>query len=160
MVFAFGPFDHTSNITSANTAAVEFPWLSIRKDQSYPVFTNATTDQAFIGYDPENASSGQINAYFRWENITDNSSVYVIKLRLVTASELSNTITIPTSSTVDVTLRRLQKFKITPNTEYKYVLTQQGNSLQSGVVSSNDRGLLTIYGLEITANPLLVEIKF
>ena len=48
LVFAFGPFGHTADISSANIAAVEFPWLNINKDQSYPVFTHAvSTDQVF-----------------------------------------------------------------------------------------------------------------
>lgn len=158
LVFAFGPFGHTADITSANTAAVEFPWLSIRKDQSYPVFTSATTDQTFGGYNPANASSGQINAYFRWENITDDNNSYCIKLRLVASSELSKPITIPASSTVDVTPRRLQKFHIALNTAYNYTLKQSGNILQSGVATSNGDGLLTIHDLTITATPLLLEI--
>jgi hypothetical protein len=158
LVFAFGPFGHTADVTPANTAAVEFPWLSIRKDRSYPVFTNATTDQVFSGYDPNNKTSGQINAYFRWQNMADNSSSYSISLRLVAASELSKPITIPPSSTVDVTLRRLQKFHIAPNTEYKYTLTQGSNILQSKVASSDGNGLLTIHGLVITADPSILKI--
>jgi hypothetical protein len=159
LVLAFGPFGHTDNVTSANLAVVEFPWLSIRKDQSYPVFTNATTSQTFPGYDVNNTTSGQINAYFRWENITDDSNSYSIKLRLVANSELSKPVAIPTSSTVDVTPRRLQKFHITPNAKYKYILSQNGKNLQSGIVKSNSNGLLTIPDLTITATPLLLEIK-
>ena len=58
LILAFGPFGHTENITSANAVAVEFKWLSIRKDQSYPVFTNATTDQVYGGYNSTDTSSG------------------------------------------------------------------------------------------------------
>jgi predicted esterase len=159
LVLAFGPFGHTDNVTSANPAVVEFPWLSIRKDQSYPVFTNATTDQTFPGYDVNNTTSGQINAYFRWENIADDSNDYRIKLRLVASSELSKPVAIPTSSTVDVTPRRLQKFHIRPNTEYKYILTQGGNTIQSGAVFSDGGGLLTIRNVTITTIPLMLEIK-
>jgi predicted esterase len=159
LIFVYGPFGHTENVTSANIAALEFPWLSIRKDQSYPVFTNATTDQTFPEYDVNNMTSGQINAYFRWENIEDSNNVYRIKLRLVSSSELSKPITIPLSSTADVTLRRLQKFHITPNIKYNYTSTCDGKIFQHGIVTSNEDGLLTIPRLTISAVPLMLEIK-
>ncbi len=159
LVLAFGPFGHTDNVSSANPVVVGFPWLSIRKDQSYPVFTNATTDQTFPGYDVNNLSSGQVNAYFRWENIADDSNAYRIKLRLVASSELSKPVTIPVSSTADVTPRRLQKFHIAPNTKYSYTSTCNDRILQHGIAVSNGNGLLTIPGLTITTMPLLLEIK-
>ncbi|MEN6386095.1 MAG: hypothetical protein ABFD79_12980 [Phycisphaerales bacterium] len=159
LMLAFGPFGHTENITPANPAIVDFPWFNIRKNESYPVFTNATTDKVFGGYNPEDKSNGQINGFFRWENITDDSNSYSIKLRLVTNSELSRPTAIPASSIVDVTPRRLQKFHITPNTEYKYTSSQGGAIIKRGVITSDDNGLLTIRGLTITASPLCLEIK-
>ena len=49
-----------------------FDWLSVRKNESYPVFTNASTDDPLPWPKKlDDKKSGQINAFFRWKNVRD-----------------------------------------------------------------------------------------
>jgi pimeloyl-ACP methyl ester carboxylesterase len=158
--FAWGPFGHTYNVSAANPAAYEFPWLAIRRNEAYPVFTRATTDNKFPALsnkiDPD--QNGQINGYFRWKNIEDTPDAFAMELRLVKKDELKRSVETPRKSVADVTLRRLQKFAVVPGAECKWSLTLAENVLQSGSVKGEEGGLLTIPGVTITDTPACLRI--
>lgn len=155
LAFAWAPFGHTADVSPASPAVYEFPWRSIRRDQAYPVFTNASTDNVYPGFQVTTAPDqhGQINGYFRWKNVTDSADAFAMELRLVAKAELRRPIDTPATATADVTLRRLQKFRVQPGGTYRWKVSAGAESLQSGQVTADRDGLLTIRKLTITDRP-------
>ena len=160
LTFAWGPFGHTADVNAANPAVYEFPWLTIRKNEAYPVFTHATTDHRYPGFhnctDPD--QDGQINGYFRWKNIEDTAAAFTMELRLVRQDELRRSIETPRESVADVTLRRVQKFVVAPQAEYPWRLMSGEKVLQSGNVTADAHGVLTIPAVKITEAPACLKI--
>jgi hypothetical protein len=160
LFFAWGLFGHRIDVSAANPAVHKFPWLAIRKNEAYPVFTRASTNNRYPGFmnKTESDQEGQINGYFRWRNIEDSEKALVMELRLVKMKELGNTVMPPGQSITDLTLRRLQKFPATKGTEFKWTLTRIGRVLQSGKVRADENGILTIPSLTITDRPSQLKI--
>lgn len=152
MVFAWGPFGHTADVSSTNPAVFEFPWLKIRKDEAYPVFTKATTDNRYPGFknstDPD--QSGQINGYFRWKSVEDSPARVVTDLRIVAPEELKRPIETPDVSVAQVTLRRLQKFSVKPGAKYHWTRSSDTTIVESGTVTADERSLVTVPELVIS----------
>src|SRR3954471_19028529 len=107
----WGPFWHANNheqILKVNDLVSSFDWLSVRKDEAYPAFTNASTNDPLPWPDKlTDKKPGQVNAFFRWKNVADTAEAVEMSLFLVKPSELKTSFAIPTESTADVTLRRL-----------------------------------------------------
>ena len=114
----WGPFGHANNhanIMKVNDLINSFDWLSVKKNESYPVFTNASTNDPLPWPDQlGDKKSGQINAFFRWKNVRDTPDAIETTLFLVKPADLKTTFTIPTESTADVSLRRLQMLRVAP----------------------------------------------
>jgi poly(3-hydroxybutyrate) depolymerase len=156
LVFAWGPWGHSNSYAKTNRAAYEFPWLQIRKNEAYPVFTDASTDQKYPGCKPPQPDpEGQINAFGRWTNITDTPEEFAMELRLVDKAELSAPISLPEEVRADVSLRRLQKFKVQVGKTYAWTF----GSNRSGDVQPNPAGLLTFPRLVIFAKPTRLTLK-
>ena len=160
LAFAWGPFGHTADVRAANPAVYEYPWFSIRKNEAYPVFTHATTDNRYPGHMNSTApdQNGQINGYFRWKNMQDTAKNFVMELRLVKKDELRRPIETPRESVADITLRRLQKFSVGPGTKYKWSMTVAEKVLQSGKATADARGVLTIPAVTIADTPSRLKI--
>ncbi|MBR4751353.1 MAG: hypothetical protein IK077_06305 [Thermoguttaceae bacterium] len=155
----WGNYGHENNdekVAQYNDLFKTFDWTSIRKDEAYPVFTNASTDSDIPWPDKlENAPAGQRGAYFRWKNKTDSPDKFEMELRLATAEELQSKIfNIPTVSIADVSIRRLQLFKIQPNEEIKWRF-----GTKSGVVQADKNGLVTIPELTTTDKPCALILE-
>ena len=155
----WGNYGHANNdeeVAKYNDLFKTFDWTSIRKDQAYPVFTNASTDSVIPWPDNlENPPAGQRGAYFRWENKTDSTDNFEIELRLASASELKTKLfDVPTESTADVSLRRLQNFKIEPNETISWSFGDQ-----SGKVGASKTGLITIPELTIGVEPIVLKLS-
>jgi hypothetical protein len=165
MAFAWGPHGHINNPLKFNAALVEFPWLSIRRNEAYPVFTSASTDNKYPGFQNLTAAdqNGQINAFFRWKNIADTTAQFTIELRLVKKDELlkPGTIEYPSTTVADVTLRRLQKFPVTPGKVLKWQMVAEGKVRQFGEATADADSLVTIPKVSIESIPaqLKVELK-
>ena len=114
----WGPFGHANNhenILKVNDLINSFDWLSVKKNEAYPVFTNASTNDPLPWPNQlTDKKSGQINAFFRWKNVRDTPDVVEMTLFLVKPADLKTTFTIPTEATADVSLRRLQMLKVAP----------------------------------------------
>ena len=160
--------DHNAHYKNSNQFAVNFPWLSIRRNQAYPVFMNASSDDKYPGHmSKEPDQKGQKNAYFRWSVIEDTEDRFVIELRL--ANQLQFMRDLPTSEELaqmrmpissDVTLRRFQNFKLQSdlNKSYNWVIEREGSIRSSGQISPNDKGLLTVENVEIGLVPIQLTI--
>lgn len=165
MMFTWMPRGHMGDPVYYNEGVANFPWRSIRRNEAYPVFTNASTDQKYPGYKnkKDDDQFGQINGYFRWKNVTDTADRFVMELRLAKKEEFKlkpafKRPELPATSTADVTFRRLQQFRVIPGKTYNWRWLLDGKPQQAGRVVADDEGLLTIVGLKITDVPCRLEI--
>ncbi|HQZ66084.1 MAG TPA: prolyl oligopeptidase family serine peptidase, partial [Planctomycetaceae bacterium] len=76
LCFYWGPFGHANNsaqIAKVNDLIDSLDWLNIKKNEAYAVFTNATCNSILPWPDDlKNLAAGQVNAFFRWQNISDS----------------------------------------------------------------------------------------
>lgn len=158
LILYWGPFGHANNhanIMKVNDLINSFDWLSVKKDESYPVFTDASTNDPLPW--PKQLSdkkAGQINAFFRWKNVRDTPDVSETTLFLIKPAELKTAFTIPTEATADVSLRRLQMLRIAPGAVVRWSF---GKS--EGEIRADAAGCVTIPRLKITAEPTKLNIS-
>jgi len=153
---AFGHANNTEKICEVNDLIESFDWLSIRKNAAYPVFTNAQSDDPVPWPEREKCTTpGQVNAWFRWENVTDSPRDFEMDLWLVSNEELrSKFFTVPQNTTADVTLRRLQELKLTPNQTVRWEFGRR-----SGTAKTDQRGVLSIPALTLTQQKTRLKIR-
>jgi len=155
----WGPFGHANNhanILKVNDLINSFDWLAVKKNEAYPAFTSATTNDKLPWPDDlKNTQPGQINAFFRWKNISDTPDKLELSLFLTTPADMKTTFTIPTEATADVTLRRVQNLKFAPG---ERVMWQFGNDLV-GATTADATGHATITGLKLTAEPTTLVVQ-
>lgn len=148
------------SIISKNDLAFSFPWLEIKQNEAYPVFTDASSDSKAPWLVTEGAdATGQINAFFRWKNISDTAAAFSMELRLLAPSDVKSTIAFPTESTADVTLRRLQKFAVAAGKNCTWEFTRGGATIAKGNVQADANGLITIPRLAISQTPTVLTVK-
>ncbi len=154
----WGPFGHANNsasIKQVNDLIDSFDWLSVKRNEAYPVFTNASTDSKIPWPDNvKSKESGQINAFFRWKTERDIDDAFEVKLFLVTGEELESRFEIPAEARADVTLRRLQKFRSKPGGIFRW---EFGAAKGEGKVDA--QGLITISGLSISGDAKTLRIR-
>lgn len=150
------------SIVSKNDLAFSFPWLEIKRNEAYPVFTDATSDSRapwLISSGESSDQTGQINAFFRWKNIEDTQTSFSLELRLLKPSEIKSAMTFPMESIADVTLRRFQRFEVTAGKDYSWQLQREGVVAAKGNAQPNATGLLTIPKLTITQTPAVLNLR-
>ncbi len=152
----WGTFGHGNNaeaIARKNDLVDSLDWLAIRRDQAYPVFTNASSDDPLPWPEQlDDPNPGQINGFFRWRNLEDTPARFRMELRLLKAGELKTRFKLPGEVTCQVTPRRLQQFRVEPGREYTWRFGEQ-----QGRVRADEHGLLTL-PLTITATPTVLEL--
>ncbi|MBR1921408.1 MAG: prolyl oligopeptidase family serine peptidase [Kiritimatiellae bacterium] len=170
----WGDYGHCGSVSDAkkkNPEVGRFDWLAVRKNAVYPVFTNASTDDVlpwpFRNFKPnvntwggwagdiradshkelaEGAKPvGQVNAYFRWENVRDEKKGVVVQLWTDGVD----------ASTADVTLRRVQGVGAQPGRKARWTF-----GAQKGAVSADATGHVTIPGLKITSAKQKLAVKW
>lgn len=188
----WGNYGHCGDVGAArkkNPLVERFDWLSIRKNAAYPVFTNASSDDKCpwpfsvwkpvennwggwagdIRGDSQKAIAagakpiGQVNGFFRWENLKDQKNGISMNLFLVTAQELGidelsddpNTLSVPMKATADVSLRRIQAVKVKPGQSVKWEFGGK-----KGSVKADANGLITIPALTITAKKQKLVVRY
>src|SRR5262249_6786212 len=91
LILYWGPFGHANNhenIKKVNDLFDTFDWLSIRKNEAYPVFTNATTNDPLPWpNDLKDKKPGQMNAFFRWKDVRENAGGIEMTLSLMKAAD-------------------------------------------------------------------------
>ena len=158
LILYWGPFGHANdhaNIKKVNDLIDSFDWLGVKKNESYPVFANASTDDPLPWPKKlDDKKAGQINAFFRWKNVRDTPDALETTLFLVKPSEMKTRFKVPTEAIADVSLRRLQKLKIAPGATVRWSF-----GASKGEVRADERGCITIPKLKITEEPttLIVE---
>jgi pimeloyl-ACP methyl ester carboxylesterase len=165
LVLGWGPFGHPSSRTPIEKytpceAVLAYPWLEVRKNEAYPVFTCASCDQRspWLNAPAEYDESGQMNAYFRWRNQKDAPTGLVMQLWIAQPTLKNPPPALPKTATADVTLRRLQQFKPQPGRTYSWQVTRDGRVIASGKTTPDATNLLTIHGLEFSETPTELSI--
>ena len=158
LYFYWGPFGHADNhllIEKANDLTNSFDWLNVRKNDAYPVFANAASNNKLPWPDDlKSAAAGQVNAFFRWKCLSDTNNKLEMSLFLVTPAELKTTFEIPKETTADVSLRRIQNGPVTPGGAFQWAF---GSAKGEG--KADACGLITIPGLKITAEPTTLTVS-
>ena len=158
LFFYWGPFGHANNsekIMKVNDLINSFDWLSVKKNEAYPVFTNASTNDALPWPDQTaDKKPGQVNAFFRWKDLSDTRDGIEMSLFLIKPSELKTMFTIPSAATADVTLRRLQALRVAPGEKMHWTF-----GAATGEVNADDRGCVTVPKLKITADPATLSVR-
>ena len=157
LYFYWGPFGHANNsaqIMKVNDLIDSFDWLNIKKNEPYAVFTNASCNSKLPWPDDmKSSAAGQVNAFFRWKNLSDTAEKFETSLFLVNASDLKTQFEIPKEASADVTLRRLQSFRLKPGTTFRWTF-----GTASGEGKSDAQGLVTIPALKMTAEPVTLTV--
>jgi poly(3-hydroxybutyrate) depolymerase len=165
LVLGWGPFGHpTFSYIIAKyplcQIALAYPWLDIRKNEAYPVFTRASTDQRcpWLNAPADYDGSGQMNAWFRWKNKEDEPSSFAMQLWIAHPA-VKDPPGMPDTAKADLTLRRLQHFEVKAGRSYAWQTTREGHAISSGRITVGDNGLLTIpqVGMSTVAADLSVK---
>jgi len=158
LLLYWGPFGHANNhesILKVNDLINSFDWLNVKRNELYPVFTSASTNDKLPWPDKiAEKTSGQVNAFFRWTNISDTEEGIETKLFLVKAPEFQTSFAIPKEATADVSLRRLQKMRVAPNAKVRWTF-----GAASGDAQADAGGVVSIPQLKITGEPTALSIK-
>ena len=158
LLFYWGPFGHANNsekIMKVNDLINSFDWLSVKKNEAYPVFTNASTNDPLPWPDQiTDKKSGQVNAFFRWNSVRETPHAIAMSLCLVKPSELKTTFRIPAEATADVSLRRLQSLRVAPGEAVQWTF-----GAARGASHSDAAGCITIPRLKITAEPVTLSVE-
>ena len=161
LTFAWEPFAHAATrIGEINPAVYDFPWLTIRKNEAYPVFARATTDQHYPGLNNsrEPDQRGQINGYFRWKNLQEVDDRLEMELRLVRKEELPHPFDPPAAAEADLTLRRIQRFVVKAGRSYEWRMMAGSKALQSGKIVVGADGLLSVPKIRIAKEPTVFSL--
>ena len=158
LLFYWGPFGHANNsaqIMKVNDLIDSFDWLSVKKNAAYAVFTNANCNSKLPWPDDVKSTvSGQVNAFFRWKNISDSAEKFEMSLFLVSPSDLKTQFEIPKEATADVSLRRVQKFQLKAGEKFRW---SYGAAKGEGQVDS--QGVITIPAMKLTAEPVTFSVS-
>lgn len=154
----WGPFGHANNherILKVNDLINSFDWLAVKKNEAYPVFTNASTNDPLPWPDKlGEKKSGQVNAFFRWQVAGDTADAVEVKLFLTKAADLKTTFTVPTEATADVSLRRVQKLRVAPGATVAWTF-----GTVTGEVKADAQGLVTIPKLKVSSEPTTLTVR-
>ena len=154
----WGPFGHANNheqILKVNDLVNSFDWLGVKKNEAYPAFTNASTNDPLPWPDRlADKKSGQVNAFFRWKNLADSADVVEMKLFLARAADLKTSFTVPTEATADVSLRRVQNLKVAQGAAVSWTF-----GTAKGEARADAQGCVTVSGLKITAEPTTLSVR-
>jgi pimeloyl-ACP methyl ester carboxylesterase len=158
LYFYWGPFGHannSANILKVNDLIDSFDWLSVRKNEAYAVFANATGNSKIPWPDNlKEKAPGQVNAFFRWKIISDAKDKLEMSLYLTSPADLKTTFEIPAEASADVSLRRVQNLQAKPGESLQWTF-----GAAKGEVKADAEGLLTLPSLKIAAKPETLTIR-
>ena len=182
MIGLWGDYGHCGDVVAArekNDLVEKFDWLSVKKNEAYPAFTRADSDDAlpwpfsvwkpktawFSGWKGDVVSAemdvaerakvcGQVNGFFRWRVLSDNDEGLSMELWIASAEELSTRhFTPPEWTDVDVTLRRIQSQRLRSAKGVKWMY-----GAMFGMAFRDSHGALTIPRLRITRERTVLSV--
>ena len=125
-----------------------WPWKSVTYRKNFwsvwagDVFPFGTDESNSSSFTPRDDApmTGQRNFFFRWENVSDDASGVSMKLWLAGPEDVRSTMfELPAAATADVTLRRIQGFRLLPGQVCDWTF-----GAASGRASADDEGLVTL----------------
>ncbi|MEX1097007.1 MAG: prolyl oligopeptidase family serine peptidase [Planctomycetales bacterium] len=135
--FAWNDGDHSSGSKPMEQVAKYYPADLFARNQSYPAFANSSIDDDLGNGDPKDGEmEGGINLGFRWSEVVDEPGRWSVKL----SNDLCTT-----TMTVDITPRRLQKFRAKPGQKFSWTNSAGG----AGTVAADKNGLVTVENVRI-----------
>ena len=155
----WGKFGHANNheyISTVNDLVHSFDIFSVRKDEAYPVFTNASTDDILPWNEDgtiAHENAGQVNGFFRWDKAEETETAVSMEIRLLTADEWASRVTFPEKATADVSLRRLQKCRFAPGSAVAWEFGDK-----NGTVTADENGLVTVPAVTVTTAPTVLKL--
>jgi len=157
IIFYWGPFGHADNhllIEKVNDLAGSFDWLNVKRNEAYPVFTNAAGNNKLPWPDGlKIAAAGQVNAFFRWKCLSDTKDRLEMSLFLVSPAQVKTAFEIPKEATADVSLRRIQSGPVAPGETFQWTFGRE-----KGEGQADAGGVITVPGLKITARPTMLTV--
>jgi len=183
MIGLRGDYGHCGDVLAArekNDLVERFDWLSVKKNEAYPAFTNADCDDVlpwpFSVWKPSTAwfsgwsgditlaemkvaegakNCGQVNAFFRWRVLSDTDDGLSMELWVASAEELGTRQFSPPEQTVaDVTLWRVQSPRLRAA---RRVAWSFGDA--SGEASRDSHGALTLPRLRIGRTRTVLTVR-
>jgi pimeloyl-ACP methyl ester carboxylesterase len=158
LYFYWGPFGHANNsaaILKVNDLINSFDWLSVRRNEAYPVFANASGNSKLPWPDHlKETAPGQVNAFFRWKNISDSRDKLEMSLFLTSPADLKTTLEMPKEATADVSLRRLQNLQVKPGESVQWAF-----GTEKGELRVDAEGVITLPGLRIAPLPKTLTVR-
>jgi pimeloyl-ACP methyl ester carboxylesterase len=145
-MFAWGQNGHIQRAVMPVSLEQRVMPLDLRVDQSQPAFTKCSLDGNPGNGDPEDGDKeGGVNLYLSWEtkDIVDTAAAWEMTIGLIARAPKDE-------CTVDLTPRRLQQFKVKAGETLKWTSTSGGKEVQSGSVTADKYGLVTIEGIKVT----------
>ena len=127
----------------------------MRRNDAYAVFTNATGNSKLPWPDAlKEKAPGQVNAFFRWKNISDTKDKLEVALFLTSPADLKTSFEIPREASADVSLRRIQNLPLKPGEPVRWSF-----GTTKGEIKVDAEGLVTLPGLKITATPQTLTLR-
>jgi len=183
MIGLWGDYGHCGDVLAArekNDLVEKFDWLSVRKDEAYPAFTGADSDDVlpwpFSVWKPETAwfggwrgdvvsaemevaerakVCGQVNGFFRWRVLSDGDEGLSMELWIASAEELATRhFTPPEWTDVDVTMRRIQSPRLRAAASVQWIF-----GTMFGIAVRDSRGDLTIRRLRIGRDRAVLSLR-
>lgn len=132
-----------------------------RTNLSYPAFTNCSINDNPGNGDPSNGvMTGSINGHLDWnDNIVDTTDRWEISLKLKDLSTIYGPYVAPDSATTDVTLRRLQAFRVQPRSIINWE-NSRNNIVVQHARFVYDSGLVTIPGVKVYKDSSRLAVTF
>ena len=134
-----------------------------RLDQSYPAFTNCSTNSAIGNGDPATADPiGQINGLVDWDETATTETLlrWEVTLRTRSVTTLDGIIGAPASLTVDVTPRRLQSFIVAERVNYRFEVRRKSDDalIQSGTATPDADAVLTLPQVQVVSGGVRLAV--
>jgi hypothetical protein len=133
-----------------------------RSNLSWPAFSRCSTDGNPGDFTAATGDSvGTLNGYMDWDPaLVDSSLEWQVVLRTRGLSTLWGQLLAPESLTVDVTPRRVQRFKPAPGLAVTWTATRlsDGAKVQSGMVDVDPLGFVTLPAVRVYRTGTRLEL--
>jgi hypothetical protein len=156
-IFVWGLSGHGQRSAMPADGGERIMPLDIRLDQSMPAFTNCSLDDepgtakkldepkdVVVGKETkkdyfDGAAAGQVNLYLYWDtnSIIDTAKRWEVTVGLTAKAPKAK-------CTVDITPRRLQRLEAEPGGKFRWSNTSGDEKVQSGIVTADKWGLMTL----------------
>jgi hypothetical protein len=156
-IFVWGQSGHGQRAQLPVSLSDRYMPLDLRTDQSQPAFTGCSLDGKPGRGDPQDGDpAGQCNLYLFWDtpNVVDRADAWEMTVGLVDKAPAD-------SCTVDITPRRVQRFKPEPGTEVRWTNTslRDKQAVQSGRAVVDQLGLITVPKVRVDKGKTRLAIR-